>query len=179
MPEGVTILSEEEAAQLNQVINQNLGMLDNPAVNHLINSPQLSNRTDKRSRPIISKRQLLGMRDNGMSLAGYMVQICDRSGRIATVPAEKISKWVHMGSEYRHVEDYQAEQEEKEVLAEKLMDIRQKNKAMRDQHGQDIEVFYCNVKYPDCERFFDSALSRSTHWGMQHGEKKKAKKDGK
>ena len=163
---SVTALTPEEAAAVMNQVDAAYGVLTNPAVDHLMNTPSLQGNSDRRNRPIISLAQYRTLSANKADLSNYVMRYAGPDGRISVNPASKFQKYIGMG--LVPVEEFAAKQEEQEALAAKMDSIRLRSEMARDQDGEVVELFRCRVKYEECPRFFDSAKSRETHWGMVH-----------
>lgn len=170
MTDGVELLSPEQMASVESEVNRIYGLLDNPAIQHLIDTPALLQRTRK-GRPIISLRQYEKMSESGMRMDEFDMQMANPTstppGQIHTIQASKLQKY--RGSGYLPVEEFIAKQKTKEELKESLLASADKlrGRIMRYE-DKEVELYFCNEQYPECTRFFDSAKGRQTHQGIDH-----------
>lgn len=165
---------------------------DNPLVESLLtgrNAP----RYDARGRLVISFRQYKELQDRNAQMSGYALEmtIPSKPHIRQIVPAAKYLK--HWGN---GMEVVGAPLEETHVYADTLRYLRMQGleqgeaiakvkKLIADRNRvaqaptvlpaesnlpDDVTLFFCRDKYPDCKRVFDNARGLSFHWRNDHGE---------
>ena len=158
----VGTLTEEEVAAL--------GANDNPVVDAMLKGEA---RSDPRGRPVISYRQYQELLNTGQRLDNFMMVMQGPTGR-GLVQASKYQKWFGEGFLPPELID-------KEAKVVQVQTAKQAAIAERDRPAvvskDDLIVYYCHDKYPECPRFFDSPRGRQTHYGLEHERKWKGKKE--
>lgn len=158
----VEVLSREEAEKLDLELASLYGLEpttqhSNAAINSLFEN--FSNvEYDSLGNRIIKYEDFLRIKDTDESLAPYRLRMKGWQG-IKTIEASKFHKF--WGQGWRPVLETELEAPSARTSQEIVK---------RDE----IVIYYCNVKYAGCPRFFDSVRARETHWGMTH--EKKARK---
>lgn len=155
----VSVLSEEDlqGLGLNSIINGKNFDADNPIASSMASSvlPQ----TDKIGRQIISYKQYLELKKLGARLENYALRmIWPGKNIVNTIQASKLQKWWGLG--YRPIGEIQ-ENAKKRKLVPPVQD---------GAIPEDVDIFWCRDKYPDCGRFFDSQKGLTFHWNRDHGE---------
>ena len=110
--------------------------------------------SDRDGRPIISYTQYVHMGKVDARLDGYSMRMYlpGVTGKTWTIQASKYHKW--FGEGYRSV----SELEKKSTVKRPV--------AMVDANNQTI--YYCNERYPDCSRFYDTEKGLKFHWSKDH-----------
>lgn len=163
----VEVLTPEQQAAVMAEINQMYGF-ESPTAETILKSPTLMPR-DRNGKGIITLSMYEDLQSKGERVDTFMMQVVNpTNGQIKLCPANKLTKW--RGNGYVTVEEWRGKQK---VAAKQAIaaDRDRSESAIDAATGEAIEVFRCSVKYPDCKRFFDSARSRQTHWGLEHEKK--------
>lgn len=129
---------------------------DNTAVQGLNDDiPQ----TDRQGRPVISFSQYLHLQKSNVRLDNYVLRVFHPKvpSKTYLIQASKWLKWYGRG--WRSISD------------------RPQSRAVRQMQSveDEVTIFRCADKYPDCKRFFDTENSLKAHWRTEHGEMSKAR----
>lgn len=129
---------------------------DNSAVQGLNDDiPQ----TDRQGRPVISFSQYLHLQSVNVRLDNYVLRVFHPKvpGKTYLIQASKWLKWYGRG--WRSISE------------------RPQSRAVRqlERSEDEVTIYRCSDKYPDCKRFFDTQKSLEAHWRTEHGEMSKAR----
>lgn len=168
--ELVGTLTDEEiqAWGLENLVDK--GAPDNPIVDAMLRG---EGRTDPRGRPIISYRQYLEMMASGQRLDNYMLVMQGPTGK-GLVQASKFQKW--FGEGFRPPELLAQAEKAATKLTEKQAMVAERDRPTVVGKDQ-VQIYPCRDKYPECPRFFDTPKARQTHYGLEHERKWKASKE--
>lgn len=160
------ILTEDEvnALGLSSVVHGGQIDPDNPIVSlEAVGSAQ----QDRDGRQIISYKQFKDLSAADVRMDNYAVRM-RWPGRSTTHPiqASKFQKWYGLG--YRPVGDVQ------EAAKKRLTQLAE---GIKESPVGNRVFYYCETKYPGCERAFDKEKGLKAHWGKDHGEWKMTKKE--
>lgn len=141
---------------------------------------------DSQGRPVITYGQMKQLRKRDVQVSAYALRVyrpLSNSKQTWLVPANLYQKWY--GQEYAAPDDEVGIQElyrqhgrrppatisatpPKERLG---VAPRRPEDELEERNAPQVKVFFCNEKYPDCARFFDTEKGLSAHWKLQHGTK--------
>lgn len=142
---------------------------------------------DKEGRPIISYKQYLDLSYANADMSTYALRMTHvkRSG-LWTIQASKLQRWWGLGYRPRgwtpelqgRIDAVKATlgrrtADDKPRPIGSVLDLPEvtpmsstpKRAITAD---SDVVVYFCNEKYPDCKRFFDTKRGLSRHWKLDH-----------
>ena len=163
---------------------------DNPLVESILTGTNAP-RYDARQRLVISFRQYHDLQERNAQMSQYALEMTlpSKPHLRQLVPASKYLKYWGQG-----LEVVGAPVEETHVFADAVRRLRLRGVEQDDAIAQaraaiaaqkrrvtaqelpeaslpeDVTIFWCRDKYPNCNRFYDNARGLNFHWRNDHGE---------
>lgn len=150
-------MSEAELQELGLNSIVTAGNLDsnNPMID-AIGAPLQS--TDKAGRQIVSYKQYQELSKIGARLDNYAIRmVYPGKNTINTIQASKYLKWYGLG--YRPL-----------GMLDDVVKKRTITRSVDNVLPEDVQLYFCREKYPDCTRVFDREKGLTSHWKLEHGE---------
>lgn len=179
MPAEVIHNTRALEAGLSTIVNSN-GMFQDPdnAIVIAEKEAQLAGlpMTDADGRAIISWHQYNELGRLNADMSRYALRVYHTSPRVNgtwTIQASKLLKW--WGLDYRPVgwANEKAARDREQAIAEATPTTRAEvQQAKNPTTDDDVTVFFCKDKFPECKRFFDTERGLEFHWTKEHGIKK-------
>ena len=164
---------------------------ENPLVESILtgnNAP----RYDSRQRLVISYRQYKELQERDAQMSQYALEMTlpSKPHVRQLVPASKYLKYWGQGLEVvgapleethvfadtlrrlrlRGVEQEEAIKQTREAIATRNRKAHNPVELPSANLPEDVTIFWCKDKYPNCTRFYDNARGLQFHWRNDHGE---------
>ena len=174
--------AEVEELGLSNIIHEGeMEAMDNPLVEAMMKRGAAPT-TDKAGRPILSYRQYIEVKKSGARMDNYaMLMRWPGKSVVQPMQASKFLKYLGMGyipvgvSE-KDLLGFSDDLKEKYAYDAEVRGLTYSKPARKTESvDNEVTIYRCSDKYPDCERFFDRVRGLSWHWKKDHSEEKLGK----
>lgn len=164
---------------------------ENPLVDALLTGVDVP-RYDSRGRLVISFRQYTELQSRDAMMGQYALEMClpSKPHIKQLVPASKYLKFWGNGFEctnapleethvyadtlrrlrLRGMDEDEAKRETKRLIQQRTRQVIAQTPTVEARIPEDVTLFFCRDKYPDCKRVFDTQRGLQFHWRNDHGE---------